>query len=81
MLCTIIFKKFIRRKLSHQLLQKGYFIDNATNKIECFIRNPEKFNTPENFVYKINENDTEVKTKTINDSAIASVMAPWPKED
>lgn len=47
--------------------EKGYFIDNATNKIECFIRNPEKFNTPENFVYKINENDTEVKTKTIND--------------
>lgn len=44
--------------------QKGYFIDNKNNKVECLIKNEDwKFN-PESITVKINESDSpELKSK------------------
>lgn len=45
--------------------EKGYFILNDGKKIECFIRNYDWMNTPTDFKYKLQLNDSEIKTQTI----------------
>jgi hypothetical protein len=45
--------------------EKGYFILNGGKKMECFIRNYDWMNTPTDFKYKMQLNDSEVKTQSI----------------
>ena len=45
--------------------EKGYFISNYGHKTECLIKNVDWKNNPTEFEYKINSNDTEIKTETI----------------
>ncbi|WP_272149784.1 tRNA modification GTPase [Tenacibaculum aiptasiae] len=44
--------------------EKGYYIDNTNQKINCLIKNVDWKNNPIDFEYKISEN-TEVKTLTM----------------
>ncbi|WP_420551228.1 tRNA modification GTPase [Tenacibaculum aiptasiae] len=44
--------------------EKGYYIDNTNQKINCLIKNVDWKNNPTDFEYKISEN-TEVKTLTM----------------
>lgn len=39
--------------------QKGYFIENAENKVECFIKNVDWKNNPSSFKYKLTEDGQE----------------------
>lgn len=48
------------------IFEKGYFIDNAGKKTECFIKNLDWRNNPITFEYKINNQDTESLTGTIS---------------
>lgn len=43
--------------LAQVKFEKGYFIDNNDNKIECFIKNVDWKDNPENFEYKKTEQD------------------------
>ncbi|WP_316636076.1 outer membrane beta-barrel protein [uncultured Flavobacterium sp.] len=45
--------------------EKGYFISNDGKKIECYIKNSDWINTPTNFKYKMQLNDSEIKTESI----------------
>jgi hypothetical protein len=36
--------------------EKGYYIDNSNQKIECFIKNLDWNNNPTKFMYKLTEN-------------------------
>lgn len=45
--------------------EKGYFISNEGKKIECYIKNLDRINTPTDFKYKIQLNDSEIKTESI----------------
>ena len=53
LLCTLAF--------SQNKFQKGYFIDNAGNSIECLIRNIGWKNNPTSFDYKLSEDGTTQK--------------------
>jgi hypothetical protein len=41
--------------------EKGYFIDNSGKRTECLIENKDWLNNPEEFRYKLNENDNPSK--------------------
>ncbi|MEZ0129310.1 outer membrane beta-barrel protein [Flavobacterium sp. LBUM151] len=47
--------------------EKGYFISNDGKRTECFIKNLDWGNNPTDFKYKIQFNDSDYKTATIND--------------
>ena len=47
-------------------LDKGYYINNDNQKIECLIRNLDWANNPSSFEYKLSEN-SELKTITIKE--------------
>ena len=47
--------------------EKGYFINNQNQKIECLIKNSDWKNNPTSFDYKLDEN-SEVKTNSINNA-------------
>lgn len=46
--------------------EKGYFISNNGNRTECFIKNLDWKNTPTQFNYKLQINDSESKVETIS---------------
>lgn len=46
--------------------EKGYFISNDGNRTECFIKNLDWKNTPTDFKYKLQLNDSESKVETIS---------------
>ncbi|GAA3605974.1 tRNA modification GTPase [Flavivirga amylovorans] len=46
--------------------EKGYYINNSDQKIECLIKNKESRNTPTTFDYKLSE-EREEKVLTVND--------------
>ncbi|MBU2930175.1 hypothetical protein [Winogradskyella psychrotolerans] len=48
---------------SQMNFQKGYFIDENNHKVSCLIKNKDWINIPENFDYKLTENDI---VQTIN---------------
>lgn len=50
-----------------QKFEKGYFIDNAGNKTECYIKNLDWKNNPNSFKYKIQLIDNEISEKTISE--------------
>lgn len=45
--------------------EKGYFISNAGNRMQCLIKNIDWKDNPTEFEYKINLDDSESKTATI----------------
>lgn len=45
--------------------EKGYFITNSDERVECLIKNLDWKNTPDSFKYKMNEN-TEIITVSLN---------------
>ena len=47
-------------------LDKGYYINNDNQRVECLIKNNDRVNNPTSFQYKLNEN-SELKTLTIKD--------------
>ena len=47
--------------------EKGYFVQNSGEKVECYILNSEWYFNPSKFQYKISEN-SEVKTLSVNDA-------------
>lgn len=55
--------------------EKGYYIDNANQKIECLIKNNDWRNNPTEFEYKFSENsETKIATvKTIKEFTITNV--------
>ncbi|WP_281323173.1 tRNA modification GTPase [Flavobacterium aestivum] len=46
--------------------EKGYFISNDGTRTECFIKNLDWKNTPTEFKYKLQLNDSESKVETIS---------------
>ncbi len=48
--------------------EKGYFIDNSGQKVECFIKNIDWKNNPDEFRYRLTEQDSE-QTNRINEVA------------
>ncbi|WP_196885021.1 hypothetical protein [Aureivirga sp. CE67] len=53
--------------------EKGYFINNDNEKVECLIKNVDWKNTPTEFFYKTSENG-EVKKETIDNVKEFSVL-------
>ncbi|HEB62201.1 MAG TPA: hypothetical protein ENI82_03520, partial [Bacteroidetes bacterium] len=49
-----LFLLFYSDMFSQILFEKGYFIDNKGNKIECLIKNVDWVDNPDQFEYKIN---------------------------
>ena len=47
--------------------EKGYFITNSNEKVECYIKNLDWWSNPSEFDYKINLNEKESTTAKIND--------------
>jgi len=45
--------------------EKGYFISNDGKKNECYIKNLDWSNTPTSFKYKIQPEDSDIKTESI----------------
>lgn len=43
--------------------EKGYFIDNTDQRIECLIKNVDWRNNPSNFQYKLNESDEPIEAR------------------
>jgi len=52
---------------SQIVFEKGYYIDNANQKIDCLIKNMGWKNNPTDFIYKFSEND---EPTTINIKAV-----------
>lgn len=52
----LIFLSFTTISLSQIKYEKGYYIDNSNNKVECFIKNMDWFNNPDNINVRLNEN-------------------------
>lgn len=58
---------FINSNLFSQMsFEKGYFIKNSDEKVECFIKNKDLLYNPKNFTYKLTPSSEEV-TLTIED--------------
>ncbi len=53
------------KSYSQIIFEKGYFIDNSNQRIECLIKNVDWKNNPTQFKYKISPND-KPKTLTID---------------
>ena len=55
--------------------QKGYYIDNTNQKINCLIKNINWKNNPTKFEYKLSENSESKKTtiKTIKEFGIDNI--------
>ena len=46
--------------------EKGYFINNAEEKIDCYIKNLDWYNTPKSFEYKTDENSEILNADILN---------------
>ncbi len=66
-LVTLVFLILIGNLSAQINFEKGYFIDNTDQKIECFIKNIDWKNNPLEFEYKLAENEM-TKTATIKDA-------------
>lgn len=63
LLITFFISQFV---FSQVTFEKGYFITNSDNRVECLIQNLDRKNNPDFFRYKINE-DESLKIARIND--------------
>lgn len=63
-LLSLLFLIYNTIAFSQITFEKGYFIDNGNNKIECLIKNMDWRKNPTKFEYQLFE-DNEIKTKTI----------------
>ncbi len=64
LLVFIAITLFSLNSYSQVSFEKGYFITNPGERINCFIKNMDWKNNPTEFKYKLSE-DTEISTKTI----------------
>ncbi|MET0946076.1 MAG: tRNA modification GTPase [Flavobacterium sp.] len=58
----LLYCTFINAQIS---FEKGYFISNDGKKTDCYIRNLDWMNNPTNFKYKLQLNDSDIKTESI----------------
>ncbi|RED25037.1 outer membrane protein with beta-barrel domain [Flavobacterium cutihirudinis] len=58
----LLYCTFINAQIS---FEKGYFISNDGKKTDCYIRNLDWMSNPTNFKYKLQLNDSDVKTESI----------------
>jgi hypothetical protein len=52
--------------------EKGYFINNSGERIECFIKNLDLLNSPKDFTYKLSETSKPYKA-TIHDAKVFEI--------
>lgn len=64
-LLTIVFILCFSFSKAQINFEKGYFISNSGIKTQCLIKNIDWKDNPTQFEYKINQNDTEIKTESI----------------
>lgn len=64
-LLTIVFILCFSFSKAQINFEKGYFISNSGIKTQCLIKNIDWKDNPNIFEYKINLNDTEIKTESI----------------
>ncbi|MEO5976928.1 MAG: hypothetical protein ABIS36_04770 [Chryseolinea sp.] len=57
---------FVNTSAFCQVYEKGYYIDNDNNRIECFIKNKDKLVTPKTIVYKLNEESQPIEASITN---------------
>ncbi|GGD28738.1 porin family protein [Hyunsoonleella pacifica] len=61
-LTIIVFGLFIIINSHSQITyEKGYYINNLDDKVECLIKNLDWINNPSKFTYKISENEEEIE--------------------
>ncbi len=65
-LCCLLITIFTINCYSQINFEKGYYVNNTDQKIECLIKNVDWRNNPTNFDYKTSEN-SEVKNANITD--------------
>ncbi|MDB4334750.1 porin family protein [bacterium] len=55
--------------------EKGYYIDNSNQKVDCLIKNMDRKNNPTDFVYKLTEDSDKIKAniKTVKEFGIYNV--------
>ena len=56
----LIIVAFSLKGYSQIIFEKGYFVNNSNEKIECLIKNNDWKNNPETFEYKLAENSEPV---------------------
>lgn len=61
----LFFITFISKSFSQIQFEKGYFINNSDQKIECLIKNVDWLDNPVNFHYKLDEN-AKIETQDIS---------------
>lgn len=64
-LLTIVFVLFFSFSKAQINFEKGYFISNSGIRTQCLIKNIDWNDNPTQFEYKIDSNDTEIKTESI----------------
>jgi hypothetical protein len=66
---------FSMSSYSQIVLEKGYFIDNTNQKIECFIKNTDSKRNPTEFEYRLTEESeaTKANIKTVKEFGIYNV--------
>lgn len=67
----LLYCTFINAQIS---FEKGYFVSNDGKKTDCYIRNSDWMNSPTNFKYKLQLNDSEVKTESIETTQEFSII-------
>lgn len=72
LLIVILFPTFFYGQI---VFEKGYFINNANQRIDCFIKNIDWKNNPKKFEYKFNETEPSKKAniKTVKEFGIHNV--------
>ncbi|OUL61736.1 outer membrane beta-barrel protein [Flavobacterium sp. AJR] len=65
LLITILFLFFFTFSYAQISFEKGYYILNDGNRVECFIKNIDWKNNPTDFKYKTQLSDNDFKTETI----------------
>ncbi|RDY61204.1 hypothetical protein [Flagellimonas nanhaiensis] len=62
---------------SQTKFEKGYFIDNQNNKVECLIKNLRWLNNPKEIQYKLNENGDERSFSVENSKGFQVYNGPY----
>lgn len=74
-LSLLLIAFFSINSFSQITFEKGYYIDNSNQRIECLIKNIDWKNNPTEFTYKLTETDTpkEITIKSVNEFGINNV--------
>ena len=63
---VLVFALLTIQAFAQITFEKGYFIDNSDQRIECLIKNVDWRNNPTNFQYKLNQNEEPVEAEITN---------------